>query len=251
MVERRGPAAVATYFSHEPLEAGRSCSLGESEAHHVRVRRSTPGERVRLLDGHGGVAEGTIVRISKSIVNVDVHSVEVWVPEPAVHLMLPVADRDRMLWLAEKATELGVTSWRPVSFRRSRSVSPRGEGVTFTGKVQARMVGALTQSGGAWLPAVHPDAPLERALTATPTGTRLLLDADGQPPSTMTITAPVVIAVGPEGGIEDDERETLIAAGFTPIRLAARTLRFETAAIAALAVVRAALLTTPEDDDNG
>ena len=54
--------------------------------------------------------------------------------------------------LAEKVTELGVTSWRPVVWRRSKSVSPRGEGPTFQGKVRGRMTSALIQSGSGWLP---------------------------------------------------------------------------------------------------
>jgi RsmE family RNA methyltransferase len=50
---------------------------------------------------------------------------------------------------------------------------------------------------------------------------------------------PLVIALGPEGGVMDDEREEMIEGGFTPVRLASTTLRFETAGIAALAIARA------------
>ncbi|MFL5581799.1 MAG: 16S rRNA (uracil(1498)-N(3))-methyltransferase, partial [Gemmatimonadaceae bacterium] len=82
---------------------------------------------------------------------------------------------------------------------------------------------------------------LERAVAAAPQGTRLLLDAEGPPLLTIDVQSPVTIAVGPEGGVEPDERDALVAAGFAPARLAGHILRFETAAVAGLAVVRAAL----------
>jgi 16S rRNA (uracil1498-N3)-methyltransferase len=50
---------------------------------------------------------------------------------------------------------------------------------------------------------------------------------------------PLVLALGPEGGLADDERQEMIDGGFTPVRLASTMLRFETAGIAALAVARA------------
>jgi hypothetical protein len=81
-------------------------------------------------------------------------------PTP-IHFRAPVADRERMLWLAEKATELGVATWQAVRFRRSASVSPRGEGAAFHEKVRARMVSALEQSGGAWLPELMADTTVE------------------------------------------------------------------------------------------
>jgi 16S rRNA (uracil1498-N3)-methyltransferase len=146
-----------------------------------------------------------------------------------------------MLWLAEKAAELGATSWRPVLWRRSRSVSPRGEGVSFQAKVRARMEGALAQSEGAWLPQPFPEANLERAILAAPPGDRVVLDPAGEPlvgAASPAVRPPLIIAVGPEGGIERDELEQLRGAGFRSVCLGPTILRFETAAIAALAMAR-------------
>jgi 16S rRNA (uracil1498-N3)-methyltransferase len=242
VVQRHARRAVATLFSEDSIDRGRSLTLGEAEAQHARVLRLAVGDRVRVTNGVGTIGVGTLVRHARSHAVVDVDEVErIEAPAP-VHLLVPVADRDRMLLLAEKATELGVTSWRPVLWRRSRSVAPRGEGVTFQGKVRAKMTAALTQSGGAWLPAVHPEAPPDRALAAAPVGNRLVLDAGGAPILSRSLEAPVTCAVGPEGGIEDDEREQLVAAGFTPVSVGPSILRFETAAIGALAVIRASLM---------
>jgi 16S rRNA (uracil1498-N3)-methyltransferase len=162
-------------------------------------------------------------------------------PAP-IHLLAPVADRERMLWLAEKVTELAVTSWRPVMWRRSKSVSPRGEGPTFQAKVRARMTSALIQSGGGWLPDVFPESTVERAVAAAPLGTRLLLAKDGEPMVGVPMRTPITIALGPEGGMEQAERDIFIGAAFLPVKLGDSTLRFETAGVAAVAIAAASLV---------
>ena len=232
---------MTTFFSPDPIPESGPALLSESAAHHARVKRLDVGTPVTLVDGHGARASGSLVKISKSQLTVDVASITHVDAPPAVHLLVPIADRERMLWLAEKAAELGVASWRPVMYRRSKSVSPRGEGMTFQGKVQARMIAALEQSSGAWLPMLFPDATPERAIAAAPAGWRILLDAGGEPVEYTKAAAPVVIALGPEGGFDDAERALFVAAGFKPLLLADSILRFETAAIAGVAVARSAI----------
>ena len=241
MVDGTDRAAIATFFCGDTLVPGGAVTLTEEAAHHMRVARIAVGERVALRDGVGTTAQGTVVKISRTSALIDVTDThEVARPGP-IHLLAPVADRERMLWLAEKATELGITSWRPVMWRRSKSVSPRGDGPTFQHKVRARMTSALIQSGGAWLPDVFPEASIGRAVSAAPPGTRLLLTEDGDPIAQVAMRAPITIALGPEGGIEPEERETFTGADFVPVRLAESTLRFETAGIAAIAIAVAGL----------
>lgn len=239
-MERDDRPGVATFVAADPLVVG-TLSLGEDAAHHARVRRLELHATVRLVDGAGGRATGRIVRIGKRDLVVDVGVVSSESAAAPVHLIVPIADKDRMLWLAEKSAELAATSWRPVLWRRSRSVTPRGEGMTFQGKVRARMASALAQSEGAWMPVLYPDATVATAIAATPDGTRLLLDAAAEPMAAVPFIGPITLAVGPEGGIEPDERDQFVAAGFRPVSLGGTILRFETAGIAALAVVRAAL----------
>jgi 16S rRNA (uracil1498-N3)-methyltransferase len=82
----------------------------------------------------------------------------------------------------------------------------------------------------------------ERAIAALPAeGTRLLLDPDGEPITTVPLTEPVVLAVGPEGGFEPDETQRLVDAGFRRVAIAGGILRMETAAIVALGIVRSRL----------
>lgn len=242
-MERTGSAALATFFMTEAvLEPRAQVALGESVARHLRARRLGTGTTVALVDGAGRRGTATIVREARDSVTVEIGDVEEVPSLPEVHLMVPVADRDRMLWLAEKVAELGVTSWRPVLWRRSKSVAPRGEGPMFSAKVRGRMIAALEQSGGAHLPQIYPDATLSRAVTAVPAGgTRLVLDPAAPPVFGVTVRAPITLALGPEGGLDEAEKAELKNAGFTAVSLGPGILRFETAGAAGVAIARAML----------
>jgi 16S rRNA (uracil1498-N3)-methyltransferase len=241
-VELPNHAGVASFVVPEGFVSTQTLALGDEVAHHMKVRRLANGAGLWVTDGAGRVASATLVSLSRSTAVVEVGAV-IDVPLPSdVHLLAPIGDRDRMLWLAEKATELGVTSWRPVLWHRSRSVQPRGEGAGFQAKVRARMVSALAQSHGAWMPNLYPDATLDRALAGLPVDSlRVVLDAGGAVPASVLGAAKngVVVALGPEGGLDEDELTKLRANGFVAMSLGSTILRFETAGIAALAVARA------------
>lgn len=253
--------SLPTFFLDEPFHASTSVTLGEEAAHHMRVRRLDVGMRVRLLDGQGTRGEGVLTLLAKRHATVAVEQADLAEPALPIHLMLPVADKDRMLWLAEKATELGVASWRPVLFKRSKHVNPRGEGPVFHQKTRARMANALEQSGAAWLPTVFPEATVEHAISARPEGVGIVLDAGA--PSMLDVlraampamssnqsasetvdgvdSRSITIVVGPEGGFDAGEREAFEQAGFLVASLGANVLRFETAAVSGVAVGRAFL----------
>jgi 16S rRNA (uracil1498-N3)-methyltransferase len=227
---------------------GGTVTLSDDAAHHIRVARVAVGESVALRDGAGKAAVGTLVKASRNSALVDVIEISEIPRAAPIHLLAPVADRDRTLWLAEKTAELGVTSWRPVIWRRSKSVSPRGEGPTFQAKVRSRMTSALIQSGGGWLPDMFPEATVERAVAAAPLGTRILLAKDGEPIAGVPMRAPITIALGPEGGMERAERDLFIGAAFLPVKLGMSTLRFETAGVVAVAIAAALQVTSRQSN---
>jgi 16S rRNA (uracil1498-N3)-methyltransferase len=104
------------------------------------------------------------------------------------------------------------------------------------------MIAALEQSAGGWLPEQIADAAPDET-DVPPDAVRILLDVDGSPllaTGPLSSGAPSVVLFGPEGGVDAAERHALIAAGWKPVRLGGNTLRFETAGIAAVAVIRAA-----------
>lgn len=238
-MERADRAPVGTFYA--PGAWGATVELDEAAAHHAAVKRLQAGDRVRLTSGDGRRAAGVIEMLGKKrlSVAVDGSSVEQVRALTHVELWAPVGDRERMLLLAEKSVELGASAWRPIVYRRSRSVTPRGEGEAFRDKVRLRMIGALEQCGGAWLPTLYPDTSLDAALRdAGRAG--LVLDVAGPPLATLagSLRAPVAIALGPEGGLEEEELALFRDTGWRAASLGANVLRFETAGIAALALVR-------------
>src|SRR4051812_45450487 len=222
------------YFKGDRAE---TIELGENAAHHARVKRLAEGDPVNVTDGEGQLGTGRIESIGKNRVMITLRDLRSIPAPPPIHLCVPVADKDRMLLVAEKATELQVASWIPVMYSRSRSVTPRGEGESFDRKVLARMISALEQSNGAWLPAIHPIQTVDDVADRR----GVLLERGGPAFGTKPLIGPLTIAIGPEGGFEPEELETLGDRGWTTASLGAVTLRFETAAIGAVAIARALL----------
>jgi len=237
---------VATFYA--PGEWPDHVALDESAAHHATVRRLAVGDPVRLTSGDGRRAHGTIARLGKGRLEIACEhaSLELVPAPPRVVLWAPVGDRDRMLLLAEKAAELGASSWRSIVYRRSRSVTPRGEGDAFRDKLRLRMVAALEQSGGAWLPTIEPQADALDAIASGIHGHAILLDAFGAPIVDVLAEAhePLVLACGPEGGLEPAERAAFDDTGWRAASLGPNVLRFETAGIAGLTLSRVLLRAT-------
>jgi len=246
MVDSAGRPVVATFYA--PGAWPERVELDETAAHHATVKRLAVGDAVRLTSGDGRRVHGRIALLAKRRLAVECEhaSLELVPAAPHVELWAPVGDRDRMLFLAEKAVELEASAWRSIAYRRSRSVTPRGEGEAFGAKLRARMISALEQSGGAWLPAIVPEADAERAIAAGLSGHAVLLDVLGQPIVEVLagVHAPLVIACGPEGGLEPAERAVFAEHGWRTASLGSNVLRFETAGIAGLVLARALVRST-------
>jgi len=241
-VERHGRAPVASFFWSDAFAAG-EVRLQGAPVQHARARRVQRGDAIRLIDGKGRVGSGELLSVGRDQLTVSIERV-MELPRPVtLDVIVPVADKDRMLWAAEKCAELQITSWRPVYFSRSRSVTPRGEGAKFGEKVKARMQSALEQSGAAWMPDVHQESEVTDALRSIPAEwKRLLLDVSGSPLPRIASNGPTSVAVGPEGGLERTEIAAAEERGWKLASLNATTLRFETAVVAAAAVIRATQL---------
>jgi len=246
MVDGARRAVVATFYA--PGAWPDRVALDEGAAHHATVRRLAVGDSVRLTSGDGRRVHGTIALLGKGRLEVDCdHASLQLVPAPPhVLLWAPVGDRDRMLLLAEKAVELGASAWRSIAYARSRHVNPRGEGTAFHEKLRRRMIAALEQSGSAWLPTIEPEAEALDAISSGVAGHAMLLDELGAPIADVLADEHprLVIACGPEGGLEPAERSAFDAGGWRTASLGPNVLRFETAGIAGLALARALLRTT-------
>ncbi len=226
--------------------AGELAELARTEIRHLRALRLASGDGVRLTDGRGALwgarltGEGAAVRLVETLDAPPPLEVELWAP---------VGNKQATLWLVEKAAEFGLRRLQPVECIRSASVADAGRSAAFWEKARRRALAAVKQSGSTWAPEIAPPAVLaERLARLDEGGDRIVLDPSG-PPLAGALngwsgTPPAVLLVGPEGGLEESERSACAAANFRPASLGTTILRFETAAVAALAVAaqRALLL---------
>ena len=221
------------------------CGLSSEETRHVRSLRLRTGEPVELTDGAGGRWSGRLERLDGREATVRIERELAPVEPPPFHLVAPVGSRDRALWLVEKAVEIGVAGLTFVEFARSRSVADGGRSDGFLERARRRAIAALKQSGGSRLPGIEGPVSLADALAAPNRGTRWLAAFGGRPvydvAGETALAEGLVLAVGPEGGLEPEEEGVCAEAGFVPVSLGPRVLRFETAALAGLAIAVSAL----------
>lgn len=245
------PAApVATLYARGPFQAGGVIILDDDEAHHLRVRRVADGDAVRLVDGRGGIATARVAT-ERDVLAARVVSTTMVPTPPATEVWVGAGDRDRLLSVVEKATELGATRVLPLITERSQQVATRFLPVHVE-KAGRRAREAIKQCGSAWAPAVSSPVPLVEALRQpAPRTIRLLADAAGGPLPAIREADAVQWAIGPEGGFVDGEVAALKAAGFRPTTLGRCTLRFDTAALAALALTAQARLGVPQQGSAG
>ena len=228
------------------LPLGAEIELPATAARHVQVLRLQPGMVITLFNGEGGEHSATILRMGRSdvAVRVDTHHATEREPLRAVHLAVGMPANDRMDWLVEKATELGVASIQPLHTAHS-VLRLAGERAT---KKQAHWqsvaVAACEQCGGNRVPVVHPVRELSAWLKEQAAGNsadvaRCVLSlADGALDLStlragLTATQPLLFLSGPEGGLSTTEDAQARSAGFAPVTLGPRVLRAETAALAA------------------
>src|SRR5688572_14231369 len=176
-------------------------------------------------------------------VEVGAHDLVEREPAVAVHLALGVPANERMDWLVEKATELGVASIRPLLAERS-VLKLKGERADKKhAHWQAIAVAACEQCGRNRVPVIHETMGLPDWLaTDSSQGTagRFVLSLRAAPrPLSESVPAlgEVTFLSGPEGGLSIAEEEAALARGFTAIQLGPRILRAETAPLAVLAAL--------------
>jgi 16S rRNA (uracil1498-N3)-methyltransferase len=154
----------------------------------------------------------------------------------AVTLVQCLARADRMDLIVQKATELGVARIVPVQSRRGVVRLGSAQAQSKAAHWRAIAVSACEQCGRNRIPAVEaPRSLLDYLGTLPAGGIRLLLEPAADSGRVAPCGGEVTIAVGPEGGLDDEEIQAFRLAGFEVMRLGPRVLRTETAAIAALA----------------
>ena len=226
------------------LTAGARVTLAGAAAAHVRrVLRLEAGDALTLFNGDGADYPSRIAGFGRGAVEVAVEGrAPARAESPlAATLVQGIARAERMDLVVQKATELGVAAILPVAAARSVVKLDRESRGRKLAHWRAIAVAACEQCGRARIPSIAEPVPLADLLRGPAAGARLLLAPDAGPSLAAAARgAPAVeLLVGPEGGLEDGERDAALAAGFRACRLGPRVLRSETAAIAAVAVLQA------------
>lgn len=229
-----------------PLKPDQTLDLPAGAARHVQVLRLQPDSVITLFNGEGGEFEAKVTAMGRSSVSVLVLSHLPVHREclTQVHLALGVPANERMDWLVEKATELGVASIQPLMTQRGvlRLSGERAE--KKQAHWQAIASAACEQSGRNRLPVIHAVQSLPAWLKGLASdevseSVRVILSLQASSTSLPAAVRPnareICILSGAEGGLSPDEEAMAVEQDFVPVTLGTRVLRAETAALAALA----------------
>ena len=224
------------------LKEGAALPLSAERLNYLKnVLRLRDGQAVRVFDGQNHEADATL-SLGKRDGSLDIgqvvsHSVE---SPLQTHLLQAMGKGEKMDWVIQKAVELGVTRFTPVTTERS-VVELKGERAD---KRHARFIdiaiGACEQSGRNFLPRIDPIMSLDEALAQTDAALKWVLHPKPGHVLAPFSTSPssAAILIGPEGGLSDREVEAAMASGFVPLTLGPRVLRTETAPIVALSLLQ-------------
>ena len=232
-------------FVDTPLAVGHTITLDSTAAGHlVRVLRLGLGDAFVVFNGDGFDYDARLASVSKRDATAELMSRRDVANESPLRLVLAqaIARGDKMDWVLQKATELGVAEIVPLQTERTEVRLDGERGDKRTQHWRGVIASACEQSGRAVLPILHAPTPLAAWLSGID-GSRiqvLYLDpyaADGV--RDLSADTSYALVVGPEGGLGERDLQALRTAGAHGVRLGPRVLRTETAGIAALAAMQA------------
>ena len=215
--------------------------LGRSAARHAAaVLRLKAGARIRVFDGRGGEYRARLDAAEGGAAHVELIEPVPGLADPALPIILAlgVSRGERMEFAVRKSVELGVARIVPLwTARGVVRAAPRKSGERLA-RWRRIAEGACEQCGRSTVPVLEPPRTLEDWLNHRPReGAAIRLSSGGDGRALASLPSPeppVTLLVGPEGGFEPQEAVRAAEAGFTAARLGPRTMRTETAAIAAV-----------------
>ena len=229
-----------------PLAVGKTTALTSDQANYLgAVLRLKAGDRVFAFNGRDGEFSAEIVAAGRKGLSLALLE-RTRPPEarPDLDLLFAPLKHARLDYMAQKAVEMGAGRLRPIVTRRTQVARLNME------RLEANAVEAAEQCGAVWTPEVVPLEPLGEALAGWPAD-RLLVFCDEEAPAAGPLEAlagaagadcGVAILIGPEGGFDGSERAAILRAPrVLRLSLGPRILRADTAAVAALALLQAAI----------
>ncbi len=232
-------------FHSSPLKGKERVALDPGAAKHLlTVLRLKPGAPLILFDGSGFEFEAVIEEAGKKDVRVKLGNTHGPAVESPLQVTLAqgISRGERMDYTVQKAVELGTAAIVPVLTERSVVKLDKDGGAKKREHWQGVAIGACEQSGRVRVPEVQAPLPLANFLADPPqAGLKLLLDTLGGATAN-DLPRPsdgrVLLLVGPEGGLSENERNLAARVGFLGLKLGPRILRTETAALVALSLLQ-------------
>lgn len=229
----------------QPLAPGGVATLSETATGHlVRVLRLGVGDAIVLFNGDGHDFAARLVSVGKRGAEAEVTDARPVANESPLRITLAqgIARGEKMDWVLQKGTELGVAAFAPVSTDRTEVKLDAERAAKRLAHWQGILVSACEQCGRARLPRLAEPLSLAAYAAAEPAPMKLVLDPTaelGLHDLSLPAAAEVALLVGPEGGLSERDLATARAAGFKGLRLGPRILRTETAGVAAIAALQA------------
>ena len=233
------------FYSPDSISGCADIKLSIDAAHHaIRVLRLNVGDAIRLFDASGAERAATITHIAKHDVQVALGNTVDHVVESPLDLSLATAiiRGERMDFIVQKATELGVTRIAPLATDRGVIRLSNDKKASRLHHWRSVAQSACEQCGRRVPPQMDPIVDIARFTSLPFNGRKLVLDPHGESGfdnNSRNHTEPVMFLVGPEGGLTPREIEMSFASGFEPLRLGPRILRTETAAITGVVLLQA------------
>lgn len=229
------------YFCPEEFVVGSSLLISGGESLHlVKVMRNGCGDLIELCNGRGTLASAKITAVERQGVFVEVEEILKFEPAPsAIILAQGMPKINRLDFIVEKGTELGMTELRLFPGERSEKV---GLSSQQRERIAMQLIAAMKQCGRLYLPKVELAPPLVQWVGGAG-GVELFGDLGEQAQSFYSLrqqgllTGAVTAFIGPEAGLTSREEKILRKRGALGVKLHKNILRTETAAIVMLALI--------------
>ena len=214
----------------------------EESGHCVRVLRLKEGDEIEVVDGTGKCLRCRITLAHHKRCAVEVVEVSEQLPhwgKSIVVAIAPTKNLDRMEWMVEKCTEMGVDRMVPLRCRYSERKELKRE------RLNKIAVSAMKQSLKCTLPQIDEMTPISEVIGMPFDGRKYIAYCDPSVPRLLFAKeydpdSNALIMIGPEGDFSPEEIKAAIDAGFLPISLGDSRLRTETAAVMACAMCHTA-----------
>lgn len=221
-----------TIFYQNRIQEGVKTLSEEESKHCAQVLRHQKGDEILIFDGNGGQHRAVLTNVSKKTCDFEVIKSEFASKKPfRTHLAIaPTKNADRMEWLVEKLSEIGVDEVTFIQTKHSERKKMRLD------RLHKKALSAMKQSGNPFLLHLNELCTLSNFLDECDSDTKLIAHVDKSHQHISNAVKPeqsVAILIGPEGDFSKEEVEMAKKNGFAAISLGKNTLRTETAGLIA------------------